>query len=270
MVSMSSGNDRSSPSAKDDMPPHEHTPLLAVTQHRYSETSLGSPPRYQDEVLEEEIDANETDLLLAQTVSTSSATGLAPVSIDSSMLMGRQRRPSNALSEVTDTASVASVNRHRNDDNEDAGADLEAAALLPLPLKQQRTFLVDTNNRQFWIIFLTIMCTFFLACFDGTIMASSHPVITSYFHSSNSASWLSTAFLLTSTAIQPMVGRLSDTIGRKPPYIVTMAIFAAATTWCALADSMEAFVAARAVCGLGAGGMMAMGSIIISDLVNIE
>ncbi|KAF3760716.1 MFS general substrate transporter [Cryphonectria parasitica EP155] len=101
-------------------------------------------------------------------------------------------------------------------------------------------------------------------------MASSHPVITSYFHSSNSASWLSTAFLLTSTAFQPLLGSLSDTIGRKTPYIFTMLVFALATLWCALAQSMVSFIAARAVCGLGAGGVMILGSIIVSDLVPIE
>jgi MFS family permease len=133
-----------------------------------------------------------------------------------------------------------------------------------------REYLIDTDYRRFITVFLGVMLTYFIACFDSTIMASSHPVITSYFHSSNSASWLSTAFLLTNTAFQPMVGRLSDTIGRKPPYLVTMTIFALATLWCALAQSMTSFILARAVCGLGAGGMMALGSIIISDLVPIE
>jgi len=101
-------------------------------------------------------------------------------------------------------------------------------------------------------------------------MVSSHPVITSHFHSANSASWLSTAFLLTSTSFQPMFGRLSDTIGRKPPYIFTLTIFLISTIWCATAQSMNSFIAARALCGLGAGGMMSLGSIITSDLVPIE
>jgi len=87
-----------------------------------------------------------------------------------------------------------------------------------------------------------------------TILASSHPVITSHFNSSNSASWLSTAFLLTSTAFQPLFGRLSDTMGRKPPYTFTLIIFLLATVWCALAQSMQEFILARALCGLGAGG----------------
>lgn len=67
-----------------------------------------------------------------------------------------------------------------------------------------------------------------------------------------------------------LTGPITQTIGRKPPYIVTMAMFAAATIWCALADSIESLILARAFCGLGAGGMMSMGNIIISDLVPIE
>jgi Na+/melibiose symporter-like transporter len=131
-------------------------------------------------------------------------------------------------------------------------------------------FMAGVSVSRFWVIFGVLLAALFIANFDSSIMASSHPVVTSYFHSSNSASWLSTAFLLTSTTFQPLVGRLSDTVGRKPPYIVTMSIFTLGTLWCALAGSMASFIAARAVCGLGAGGMLTLGSIILSDLVPIE
>jgi MFS family permease len=101
-------------------------------------------------------------------------------------------------------------------------------------------------------------------------MASSHPVITSYFNASNSASWLSTAFLLTSTAFQPLFGRLSDALGRRPLFLFSIIVFAGTTAWCALAKSIGSFIAARAACGLGAGGVLAMGSIMTNDLVKIE
>ncbi|KEF57378.1 uncharacterized protein A1O9_05295 [Exophiala aquamarina CBS 119918] len=101
-------------------------------------------------------------------------------------------------------------------------------------------------------------------------MASSHPVITSYFGASQVASWLSTVFLITSTAFQPLFGRLSDTIGRKSIFLLSFAIFGLTTLWCALANSIESFIAARAACGLGAGGTMSMSLIIVSDLVRIE
>lgn len=109
-----------------------------------------------------------------------------------------------------------------------------------------------------------------VACFDSTLMASSHPVITSYFKSSNSASWLSTAFLLTSTAFQPLLARVSDTIGRRPIYLFSLVMFVITTAWCALAQSIGSFIAARAFCGLGAGGVLAMGSILTNDMVPIE
>jgi MFS family permease len=106
--------------------------------------------------------------------------------------------------------------------------------------------------------------------FDSTLMASSHPVITSYFHASNSASWLSTAFLLTSTSLQPLMGRLSDTIGRRSLYLAGLIVLAATTAWCSLAQSIGGFIAARAFCGIGAAGVLSMGNIMTNDLVSIE
>ncbi|PNP52172.1 hypothetical protein THARTR1_07381 [Trichoderma harzianum] len=131
-------------------------------------------------------------------------------------------------------------------------------------------FLGESSPTRFWLIFSQILAAQFIASFDSTLMASSHPVITSHFNAANSASWLSTAFLLTSTAFQPLLGRLSDAMGRKPLFVMSLAIFALATLWCGLAGSIESFVAARAVCGLGAGGAMTLGSILTSDLVPIE
>lgn len=163
---------------------------------------------------------------------------------------------------------------------EEVGEDLEAHGGSPsnnangtsgsVDAPDPSSFLVNTHPRRFHIVFGGIMLTYFIANFGGTIMASSHPVITSHFGASNMASWLSTAYLLTTTAFQPLVGRLSDTIGHKPLYVTSMAVFAAATAWCALAQSIGSFIAARAVCGLGAGGMMTLGAISISDCVPIE
>jgi MFS family permease len=106
--------------------------------------------------------------------------------------------------------------------------------------------------------------------FDSTLMASSHPVITSYFNASNSASWLSTAFLLTSTSLQPLMGRLSDTFGRRPLYLAGILFLAATTAWCAAAQSIGSFIAARAFCGIGAAGVLSMGNVMTNDLVSIE
>ncbi|KAF9894695.1 hypothetical protein FE257_006585 [Aspergillus nanangensis] len=129
---------------------------------------------------------------------------------------------------------------------------------------------INVSPMRFWLIFGGVLMGYIIGFFDSTLMASSHPVITSHFHASNSASWLSTAFLLTSTAFLPLFGRVSDTFGRKPVYLFAIAVFFATTAWCATAQSIGSFIAARAFCGLGAGGVFSMGMILSSDLVRIE
>jgi hypothetical protein len=141
--------------------------------------------------------------------------------------------------------------------------EIEAEVEENLPAKSTDSsnnvpYLIDLTPTRFWIMYAPMLFVYFVATFDSTLMASSHPVITSYFHSSNSASWLSTAFMLTSTTFQPLYGRLSDTFGRRLLYIFALVMFGATTAWCALANSITSFIVARAFCGLGAGGVVGM------------
>lgn len=126
------------------------------------------------------------------------------------------------------------------------------------------------SKKHFWLLFGTVIFGNTIAFFDSTLMASSHPIITSYFHASNAASWLSTVFYLTATITQPLYGRISDTIGRRPVYSFSIVVFFLSTAWCALAQNIGSFIAARAACGLGAGGVIAMSGIITSDIIKLE
>ena len=136
--------------------------------------------------------------------------------------------------------------------------------------RQQVHFQNVESKQRFWWLFGTIIFGNTIAFFDSTLMASSHPIITSYFHASNAASWLSTVFYLTATITQPLYGRVSDVIGRRPVYLFSVAVFFLSTIWCAVAQSIGSFIAARAACGLGAGGVIAMSGIITSDIIKLE
>ena len=136
--------------------------------------------------------------------------------------------------------------------------------------EKENPYMGGVTVTQFWIAFLSICFQITITSFDSTLMASSHPVITSYFNASNAAAWLSTAFLLTSTAFQPLFGRISDTIGRKWLYLVSLFGFGLATVGCALAPTIEAFIASRAVAGLAGGCVLSMGSIMVNDMVPIS
>ncbi|KAK1989610.1 MFS general substrate transporter [Colletotrichum falcatum] len=238
----------------------ERTPLLQV-----DEPSTPLPITPQDE---DAIPPNEFDLLLSRSLPTSGPF-LEPESTVNPLLRGPRRYSTASKTRRPSLDSRADCEAGAVLDS-DSDSDSDAVSVSGSSTTASTPYLNGISRSRFWFIFAEILLTYFIACFDGTIMASSHPVITSYFHASNSASWLSTAFLLTSSAFQPLLGRLSDSIGRKPPYVATMVIFAVATLWCALAQSMTSFILARALCGLGAGGMMTLGSIIVSDLVPIE
>jgi Na+/melibiose symporter-like transporter len=148
----------------------------------------------------------------------------------------------------------------------------ETSALLPTAgsTRAETEFLHSTSPGRFWAVFLLVLVVQFVGCFDMTITASSHPAISSSFGAAHLASWLSTSFLLTSTACQPFVGRLSDAVGRKPPFIVSLALFTVATAWCAVAGSMETLILARALCGIGAGSLMTLVSIVVTDIIPVE
>ncbi|KAJ0302458.1 hypothetical protein COL5a_001401 [Colletotrichum fioriniae] len=258
-------NPASSSAASNGNHSTERTPLLQV-----DEPTTPLPITPQDE---NAIPPNEFDLLLSRSI-PSTGPFLEPESTVNPLLRGprrystasKHRRPSLASrsDRASEAGGIAAVDDDNDSDNDNDDAVSISSSVASTP------FLNGISRSRFWFIFSEILLTYFIACFDGTIMASSHPVITSYFKASNSASWLSTAFLLTSSAFQPILGRLSDSVGRKPPYVATMVIFCLATVWCALAQSMTSFILARAACGLGAGGMMTLGSIIVSDLVPIE
>lgn len=148
----------------------------------------------------------------------------------------------------------------------------ETTALLPSPHEEKPSNVHYRNisGPRFTVLFLSITFGATLAFFDSTLMASAHPVITSYFNASNAASWLSTVFYLSSTVFQPLYGRVSDTIGRRPVVFFAATMFFVSTAWCGFAGSIGSFIAARAVAGIGAGGVMSMAGILTSDVVKIE
>lgn len=197
----------------------------------------------------------------------------------------RQRQQSHSDVEANDTDGEDDSDREHSDETAvNSHLPTEESPLLtrkpsessrrpsqaPSSGRSAEPYLNGTSPARFWLIFSQVLLSLFIACFDGTLMASSHPVITSYFGAANAASWLSTSFLLTSTAFQPLVGRMSDGLGRKPLFVASLFVLAAGTAWCGVAGSIVSFIVARAVCGLGAGGTSALGSIITSDLVPIE
>ncbi|KAF1731023.1 putative transporter [Beauveria bassiana] len=114
---------------------------------------------------------------------------------------------------------------------------------------------------------IAIMTNVFLYGFDGTITASTYAVISSEFGAANKASWLTTSYLITSAAFQPLYGRVSDIFGRRMCFFISSVAFAIGSLGCGLAPTILTLICMRALAGIGGAGLMTMATIINSDLI---
>ncbi|KAG9126985.1 hypothetical protein FRC07_001149 [Ceratobasidium sp. 392] len=110
----------------------------------------------------------------------------------------------------------------------------------------------------------------FLGALDTTIVATLLSPIGSYFQKSHQASYLGTSYLLSICCFTPLYGRLSDILGRKGAMLLALSLFGIGTLLCGLARSMEFLIFARAIAGMGGGGVMTVSSISITDLIPLK
>src|SRR5436305_11993848 len=76
-------------------------------------------------------------------------------------------------------------------------------------------------------IFFGLMLAAFLAALNQTIIATALPTIGRHFHDFENLAWVVTAYLLTSTAVAPLYGKLSDIWGRRAMILVAIGLFMA-------------------------------------------
>ena len=117
-----------------------------------------------------------------------------------------------------------------------------------------------TPPRGFFWIELAIFSNVFLYGFDSTITAATYAVISSDFDAANVASWLTTSYLVTSTAFQPLYGRFSDIFGRRICFFIATTMFAIGCLGCGMATNVVVLNLMRALAGAGGGGLMSMGT----------
>lgn len=121
--------------------------------------------------------------------------------------------------------------------------------------------------RGFVWIQLAIMSNVFLYGLDSTITAATYAVISSEFDAANTASWLTTSYLVTSTAFQPLYGRVSDIFGRRLCFFISTITFTFGCLGCGVANNIIFLNVMRALTGFGGGGLMTMATIVNSDMI---
>ena len=128
----------------------------------------------------------------------------------------------------------------------------------------QKPALTEADIRS---IIIGIMLAMFLAALDQTIVATAMPTIGRELGDVTHLPWVVTSYLLASTAVTPLYGKVADIHGRRVTLLAGIVIFIVGSVACALASSLWLLVVARFVQGLGGGGLISMAQTIIGDMV---
>ena len=121
-------------------------------------------------------------------------------------------------------------------------------------------------RRQVVLTLAGVMLAMFLSSLDQTIVGTAMPQIIADLGGFAHYTWVTTAYLVGSTTVVPIVGRLTDMYGRKWFYIAGIAIFLLGSALSGLSQTMTQLIVFRAFQGIGGGIMIANAFIVIGDL----
>src|SRR5437016_728401 len=134
-------------------------------------------------------------------------------------------------------------------------ARVEPSALKPL------------SHREARLLIIGMLLPVFMGSLDNTNLASALPTIGREFGDTRNLPWLISVYLLASTAIVPLYGKIADIKGRRFTLRIAVLAYMAGSLVCALAPNMLVLILGRALHGLGGGGLSSMGMVVLGDLV---
>ncbi|EPY53868.1 vacuolar membrane amino acid uptake transporter Fnx2 [Schizosaccharomyces cryophilus OY26] len=127
-----------------------------------------------------------------------------------------------------------------------------------------------TSGTAVWKVLPALLLGVILSALDNTIVASTYTKIGAEFGKFNEISWAATSYMIACTAFQPLFGRFCEIYGRKSTLLFAYCVFGLGCLFCGLSQSLYQLVAARAIAGIGGGGMNSTVTILMSDLVPLK
>jgi EmrB/QacA subfamily drug resistance transporter len=117
------------------------------------------------------------------------------------------------------------------------------------------------------LIFGALLLVLLLASLDQTIVSTALPTIVGDLGGISKLSWVVTAYLLASTVVGPVYGKLGDLYGRKIVLQVAIVIFLVGSALCGLSQNMTELIVFRAIQGLGGGGLFVITIAVVGDII---
>ena len=117
------------------------------------------------------------------------------------------------------------------------------------------------------LVFAGLMMTMLLSSLDQTIFSTALPTIVGELNGVDHMLWVTTAYILASTIMLPVYGKLGDLVGRKGLFIGAISVFILGSIVGGMAGDMTWLIIGRAIQGIGGGGLMILSQAIIADVV---
>ena len=125
----------------------------------------------------------------------------------------------------------------------------------------------EAKKHQIALMFSGLVIVMLMSALNQTILAPSLPTIVGELHGVEHMSWVIATFILLSTITMPVYGKLSDQFGRKPFLIFAILSFMTGSIIGALAPDMTWLIVARALQGVGGGGLMILSQSVVADVI---
>lgn len=135
------------------------------------------------------------------------------------------------------------------------------------PVSPEATPLQGAKTQSIRLVIGSVAVLLLLASLDQTIVSTALPTIVADLGGLDHLSWVVTAYILASTIAAPLYGKLGDLYGRRRMVFFSVGLFLLGSTLCGLAQSMEFLIAARALQGLGGGGLFVLALSVIGDVI---
>jgi EmrB/QacA subfamily drug resistance transporter len=117
------------------------------------------------------------------------------------------------------------------------------------------------------LIFSALLLVLLLASLDQTIVSTALPTIVGDLGGISKLSWVVTAYLLASTVVGPLYGKLGDLYGRKIVLQAAIVIFLVGSALCGISQNMTELIVFRAIQGLGGGGLFVITIAVVGDII---
>lgn len=136
--------------------------------------------------------------------------------------------------------------------------------------EQQRSANTNAPDRSVLLVFAGLLVAMLLSALDQTVFATALPTIVGELDGVSQMLWVTTAYMVAATITMPIYGKLGDLIGRKGLFLAALVLFITGSIVGGLASSMVGLIVARAIQGLGGGGLMILSQAIIADVAPVK